>query len=591
MSFWSTIAHKLKELLKRMIGVRTIEQKLHIAPIISSQMENAIQLWSDMYKGQAPWLHEPSWNDPTRVVSLGLPALIASEKARTALLEFESEITTPTKEVEKKNPDYAEPQKDEWGNLIPSMQPPTIIEDEPISDTARAEFLNEQYTKLKKKLRKEIEYGIAKGGLVIKPYVVIDKTTDKQLDKAVDDKASKGSLTKQKKNNKKQTAKIEFDFIQADAFYPLAFNASGDITEAAFLQTKVEKDVIYRRLEYHKWQGNIITVANMAFRSFNNQNQGDMTGLDLGQEIPLTEVPEWKDLPANTKIGPVQKPLFAYFKVPEANTVDTTSPLGVSGYSRAVNLIKDADMQYSRLLWEYEAGEMAIDIDRDAMNFMEDTSGNGHTIPNHLQARLFRKIDLGESDTYQPYAPVLRDASFIQGLNSILMRIEDATGLSRGTLSDAAAEARTATELKILKQRSYQTNDDIQKAIEYALRDVIYIMDVYCDLYDLTPDGEYDVNFEWDDSILVDVDAELGKRLTLLQNGLTSKLELRQWYFGETERQAQEALAKIGEEATDDMEMDLAFQSNQANMGLKPKGQNKAKPKDETKAFEKKENS
>ena len=141
------------------------------------------------------------------------------------------------------------------------------------------------------------------------------------------------------------------------------------------------------------------------------------------------------------------------------------------------------------------------------------------------------------------------------------MRIEDVTGLSRGTISDASAEARTATELKILKQRSYQSNADIQQALEDALKDVIYAMNAYCDLYQITPEGEYDVNFEWDDSIIVDVDAELGKQITLLQNGLTSKKEVRQWYFGETERQAEEALAAIHDESMEDMEDNVAMQS------------------------------
>ena len=252
--------------------------------------------------------------------------------------------------------------------------------------------------------------------------------------------------------------------------------------------------------------------------------------------------------------------------MPQANTIDTTSPLGVSGYSRAISLIKDADMQYSRLLWEYEGGELAIDIDRDAMNFQEGADGVNHTVPNHLQARLFRKVDIGiDGSTYQPFAPSLRDSSYLQGLNAILMRIEDAVALSRGTLSDSSAEARTATELKILKQRSYQENAEIQHALENALKDVIYIMDVYCDLYEITEKGEYDVNFEWDDSIIVDVDTELNKRMTLMQNGLTSKLELRMWYFGETERQAQEALIKIEEENMKAMQNQMMTQSNFEN--------------------------
>ena len=531
-----------------MIGGRTIEQTLHVTPIMSSQMESAIELWTAMYKGEAPWLKEPTQYDPVRVVSLGLPSLIASEKARTALLEMESEITTPTKKVEKENPNYVGPKPDEFGNIMPSIEPKTIIEDKPVTSTDRADYLNEQYKKLKRQLRKQIEYGIAKGGLVIKPYLVANKVekTDKQTSRQAD-------------------WQMEFDFIQADSFYPLAFDASGQITEAAFIQTQVEKDVIYRRLEYHKWKNNTVTIINKAFKSNTNQNQGDMNGLDLGQEVPLSSVAAWKDLEEKVDIKNIQKPLFAYFKMPEANTVDTSSPLGVSGYSRAVQLIKDADMQYSRLLWEYEAGEMAVDIDRDAMAFKQDGKGNQISVNPIMQARLFRTVDLGESDTYQPYAPALRDAAFIQGLNTILMRIEDVTGLSRGTLSDAAAEARTATELKILKQRSYQTNADIQQAIEDALKDVVYVMNAYCDLYEITKAGEYDISFEWDDSIIVDVDTELGKQMTLLQNGLTSKKEVRMWYFGETERQAEQALKDIQSESQQDMENNMIINSNNEN--------------------------
>ena len=544
MSLWSMIVSRLKEMIKPMIGSRTIEQTLHVTPVISSQMEHAIQMWSDMYKNEAPWLKEPSYEDPTRVVSLGLPALIASEKARTALIEFNSEITTPTEEVEVDNPNYKEPELDEYGNLIPTFEPKTITEDRPKTSTDRAEYLEKQYKKLKRNLRKQIEYGIAKGGLIIKPYVVINKSPDGEA-----------------------TSEIEFDYIQADCFYPLAFDASGRITEAAFIQTKTDKDFIYRRLEYHKWQNNVLTIQNKAFKAATNTTQSGMVGVDLGSPVPLSDIPEWKDMQETAMIKDVEKPLYGYFKMQEANTIDTTSPLGVSGYSRAVSLIKDADMQYSRLLWEYEAGEIAIDIDRDALQFMEtgkDRDGKAvqHSVMGHLQNRLYRKVDLGESDTFVPWAPTLRDTSFTQGLNTILMRIEDVTGLSRGTLSDATQEARTATELKILKQRSYQTNADIQQAIEDAIKDTIYAVNVYCTLYKVTSEGEYDISFEWDDSIITDVDEELNKRIILQTNGLASKLENRMWYFGETERQAQEALIKIDEENTQNMENELIMQQN-----------------------------
>lgn len=543
---FSSIWSKLKELLRKMIGVNTIQKTLHIEPIISSKMANAIELWSLMYEDNSPWLQEPTLADPVKVTSLGLPAFIASEKARMATIEMKSEITTPTESVTEANPNYEPPTVDEDGNLQISNEPELITKEVILGDTARAEFLNTQYTKVKNKIRNQLEYGIAKGGLVIKPYIVIsDIATDEE--------------NTDTENNIRQDVDIEFDYIHADNFFPIAFDGSGKITEAAFVQVKTDKSTVYTRLEYHKLQNNMVTVTNLAFKK-ENRTQPSTTDFDsdLGEQINLTEVPEWADLQPVTQIGNVDRLLFAYFKMPEANTIEAHSPLGVSGYSRAIKLIKEADLQYSRMLWEFQGGELAIDIDRDALNTVEDEEKNTYEIPNMLQARLMRKVDLGNSETYQVFNPTYRDASLINGLNNILMRIEDVCALSRGTLSDVAAEARTATELKILKQRSYSANAEIQKALEDALKDLVYVMDIYCTLYEVTAPGEYDISFEWDDSILVDVETELNKRITLMQNGLASKLETRMWYFGETERQAREALNNVSQENKQSMEENLS---------------------------------
>lgn len=543
---FSSIWSKLKELLRKMIGVNTIQKTLHIEPIISSKMANAIELWSLMYEDNSPWLQEPTFADPVKVTSLGLPAFIASEKARMATIEMKSEITTPTESVTEANPNYEPPTVDEDGNLQISNEPELITKEVILGDTARAEYLNTQYTKVKNKIRNQLEYGIAKGGLVIKPYIVIsDIATDEENNNT--------------ENNIRKDVDIEFDYIHADNFFPIAFDGSGKITEAAFVQVKTDKSTVYTRLEYHKLQNNMVTVTNLAFKK-ENRTQPSTTDFDsdLGEQINLTEVPEWADLQPVTQIGNVDRLLFAYFKMPEANTIEAHSPLGVSGYSRAVKLIKEADLQYSRMLWEFQGGELAIDIDRDALNTIEDEEKNTYEIPNMLQARLMRRVDLGNSETYQVFNPTYRDASLINGLNNILMRIEDVCALSRGTLSDVAAEARTATELKILKQRSYSANAEIQKALEDALKDLVYVMDIYCTLYEVTAPGEYDISFEWDDSILVDVETELGKRITLMQNGLASKLETRMWYFGETERQAREALNNVSQENKQAMEENLS---------------------------------
>lgn len=584
-----------------MTGKNKIQNTILTTPTISSEMANAIELWSNMYKGLSPWIKEPTLGSPVRIASLGLPALIASEKARLVTLEMESEINAPTEEVEEENPDYAPPSIDDMGNISMGRGAATIKKDVPKGNTERADFLNEEYKKLMKHIRRQLEYGIAKGGLVIKPYIILkDGFTESSNDTNTEEKPDTTEKTESKNNdiqtkpqnsstttkskttntyssnkgvqnidnnveNKEKpqvNASIEFDFVQADGFYPLAFDANGRVTEAAFVQRKIDKDIVYSRVEYHKLENNMVTVTNSAFKLHTTEADTRLMKSDLGTEVSLTEVPEWASLQPITQIKDVDRLLFAYFRMPDANTIDPYSPLGVSGYSRVVDLIRDADYQYSRLLWEYEGGELAIDVDRDALKFFTDSQGNDRRVLPMSQERLFRKVDLNQEDTYNVFAPNLRDTNYIQGLNVILMRIEDAVGLSRGTISEQSInEAKTATELKILKQRSFAANRDIQMALEDALRDVIYIMDVYCSLYKVTPEGEYDVSFEWDDSILSDSESELAQRLSLLQNDLTSRVETRMWFFGETENQAKLALQKIEDEKKTAMETNMMAQS------------------------------
>ena len=578
MASFSNLWNKLKETTKRMFGMETtIEQTLHMAPAVSSVMTQAIDRWTDMYEDNADWLNEPSKSDPKKVVSLGLPAFIASEKARMAVIELQSEITAPKKVEEKENPDYFEPYIDpKTGAIRSSGQSRTIVEETATSPEERAKFMNNEYQKkLLPKIRTQLEYGIAKGSLIIKPYVIKDKI-----------KGVVGSSAETaEKEDKQQRDKYQFafEFIQADCFYPFAFDSNGNLTEVAFVQTKTDKDKLCVRLEYHKLKGNQIEITNTAYENSNvNTTIANGSAISLGKKIPLTSVHEWKDIPERAIISNVDRLLFGYFKMPDANTIDPHSPLGISGFARAEKLIKEADLQYSRLLWEYEGGELAIDIDRDALKYSAE---EGKSVMGHLQDRLYRTVDLGESNTYNVFAPSLRDTSMLNGLNAILMRIEDVVAMSRGTLSDATAEARTATEIRVLKQRSYSSNLEIQKALQIALEDTIYAMNVYCTVYNIVGDvvmkddkiipskiGQYDVSFTWDDSILVDVDTELNKRMTLLNAGITSKQEVRMWYYGETARQAQDALDKISEENQRAVEQNAMMSSQMGQMIQESKG-------------------
>lgn len=196
----------------------------------------------------------------------------------------------------------------------------------------------------------------------------------------------------------------------------------------------------YTRLESHQLTDVGYTVQNKAFISY---QEGE-----LGVPAALTSVDEWADLEESFVLGyqngdTLERPLFVYFKMPFANHIDAESPLGVSVCARAAGLMEQADRQYSRILWEFEGSELAIDADAMAL---KDTK-----LPKGKE-RLFRKIGVQKhngDELYNVFSPAIRDASLFNGLNQLLRRIEFNCNLSYGTLSDPQNQEKTAEEIRM----------------------------------------------------------------------------------------------------------------------------------------------
>lgn len=443
---------KMVEWIHRILS-KFFPKKGEVDLAASSAMEAAIQLWSDMYADRAPWVKGD-------VKSLNLPSGIASEMARLITLEMKTELT----------------------------------------GSQRADFLQESYGELIQKLRSQIEYGCAKGGMVFKPYVA--------------------------------NGEMHVECVQADAFYPVNFDSSGRLMGAVFSEQIARAGKIYTRLESHDFAVNKCIITNKAYVSKSNAS--------LGHEIELSEVPEWADLEPELLINDIDRPVFGYFKPAMANTVDPSSPLGVSVYSRAVSLIEQADRQYSRLLWEFEGSELAVDA---AVDVLIPRSGDtsDFDMPK-LNKRLFRGLESSDQEFYKVFSPTIRDQSIINGLNALLRKIEFNCGLAYGTLSDVQAVDKTAEEIRASKQRSYAAVCDNQRALQRALEDTVYAMNALANLLNLAPAGVVKQSFEWDDSIVADRQAEFAERMQL-QTAASLRPEINvAWYFGVSEDEAKEML-------------------------------------------------
>jgi len=457
---FAKILQWIREVLSKMINPTNVKSALKVDVAISPLMAEALQLWSIMYINQAPWLN----ND---VKSLQLPAAIASELSRAVAIEMDVEI----------------------------------------SGSARADYLYAQMENALVNIRQMVEYGLAKGGLMMKPFV-------------------KGG-------------NIHVDFIQADQFYPVMFDANGTISACVFSDTRIVGRDYFTRLEYHNMTDAGCVITNAVYKS-----QSPNT---LGSTDSLNSVAAWTDLEPSATITGIDKPLFAYFKFPLANSIDPTSPLGVSCYARSTELIRQADEQWSNLLWEMESGKRALYV--DTLAFGKDKDGKP-ILPNR---RLYRTLNStgnigGTGDLFTEWTPTLREANILNALDAILKRIEFTCGLAQGTISDPNSVALTATEIKMSKQRTYATITETQEALKRALEQLLYAMDTWATLANLAPKGKYDAVFYFDDSIVADHDTQFAQSMQALGLGVMSKVEFRMVCYGETEEIARKYIDMIAAE-------------------------------------------
>lgn len=460
---FAKILQWLRERLAKMLNLNAVKQSINVDVAISPEMVTALQTWSSIYINSSPWL-------TGELKSLNLGAAIAAELARAVTIEMEIKL----------------------------------------SGSPRADFLQAQLWPVLKEIRTYTEYAVAKGGLMLKPYISNDG--------------------------------LAIDAVHADMFYPIAFDSNGNMTSCVFADQKTISGNFYTRLEAHVFALGKYQITNTAWKS----SARDM----LGSQIPLTDVSDWADLLPDATIMNVKKPLFAYFKMPFANNIDPRSPLGVSAYARAAQgdnpLMRQADQMWTDLLWEFESGKRAVYTTPDA--FGKDTNGKA-ILPDK---RLYRLLDLAAVQLDKPgffhdWTPTFREANILNGLDAVLRRIEFNCGLSYGVLSNPEAVALTATEIKSSHQRYYSTVTDVQKELEDAFNDLLYAMDVWCTLGRLAPLGTYSVSYDFDDSVITDHDVQFQQDLQALDR-VMSRIEFRMRNYSEDEPTAKKMIAMVDAE-------------------------------------------
>ena len=363
-------------------------------------------------------------------------------------------------------------------------------------ENARVDLLNKMGQSMWKKAKKMTSMGFGYGGVIIVPYV--------------------------------RGGKIYYNLVPQNRV--TIDETDGELITGATVLA--EKKVIGGSLDsktYMRWTNYQVKNGNITI----TQQFSD----EKGNKIPAPEF--WKNIQEVQVITGVDRVLFGYLKSPvnNRNASDTYGVPITYGCDATINEIKETLKQIVR---EYDLKQAFVGADATMFNGKDALPLNG----------LFKKIDSGDDSFFEVFDPQFRD--YTTRLQELYRRLESEIGTSKGILSDVQTANATATEIKRSMYDTFTIVDDMRSNVEKAMEDFFYACNVLANAYNLSPQGEYELAFDWSYSLLEDTQQEFSQMMQAESKGIVSKVEIRQWLNpDETLEEAEEKIKEIEESNPD----------------------------------------
>ena len=358
-------------------------------------------------------------------------------------------------------------------------------------ENARVELLDKTIQSMWKKAKKITSMGFGYGGVILVPYVKSGKIY----------------------YNIVSQSRVTIDEVEGENIIGATIIADKKTVNKGIGNSKT----YYRLTNYRVRNGNIEIT-----QKFTDEN---------GHEVAVPDF--WKNIELKKVITGVDRALFGYIKSP-INNRKTDDKYGVPityGCDSTIAEIKETMKQLYR---EYKLKEAFVGADSTMFNGKDSLPLNG----------LFKKVDAGDDNFFEVFDPAFRP--FTERLQELFRRLEHEIGTSAGILSEVNTANATATEIKRSMYDTFTIVDDMRSNIEKGIEDFLYSANVLANAYNLTPQGDYEVSFDWDYSLLEDSQETFSQLITAQSKGIISEVEIRQWLKpDETLEDSQKAIEEI----------------------------------------------
>lgn len=410
---------------------------------------------------------------------------------------FNIQSQTTQKEVEdnqKYAVEYERIDEINFNSIFSNKLANYVINDSNVNITgenARVELLNKVLQSMWKKAKKITSMGFGYGGVILVPYVKSGKIY----------------------YNIVSQSRVTIDEVEGENITGATIIADKRTVNRGIGNSKT----YYRLTNYRVRNGNIEIT-----QKFTDEN---------GHEVAVPDF--WKNIELKKVITGVDRALFGYIKSP-INNRKTDDKYGVPityGCDSTIAEIKETMKQLYR---EYKLKEAFVGADSTMFNGKDSLPLNG----------LFKKVDAGDDNFFEVFDPAFRP--YTERLQELFKRLEHQIGTSAGILSEVNTQNATATEIKRSMYDTFTLVDGMRSNIEKGIEDFLYSANVLANAYNLTPQGDYEVSFDWDYSLLEDSQETFSQLITAQAKGIVSNVEVRQWLKpDETLEDSQKAIEEI----------------------------------------------
>ena len=325
--------------------------------------------------------------------------------------------------------------------------------------------------------------------------------------------------------------KIYVDTITKERFYITGMQGD-EITEiTALADTYVTDTKKYFRWADYSVNNGIYTIRNKATN-------------ESGAEIPLGSVKRWESIQPEIHIAGVKKLPVAFYSCPVGGRNPGVSEGVPITYGCSAILDKIAKT-LEDIEGEFKHKKVKVFAPRSLL--LPQRDADGKVIGKRFDDDLYEKI--ADNDTENQitiFDPAIRESSYFARLQAYFALLEKAIGCSKGILTDMITNGATATEIRRAMNSTFCITDDMRKEYVKYFDDLMYAVNVLCNYYNLTPISDYNINYDWNYSLIEDNAESFKQLLEGKAQGAISTLEVRRFLKpDESPEDAKKAIEEI----------------------------------------------